>query len=146
MFRRGFCLLRLGFYWCCVLSKHVLLSRYLAIVYSTPACLITQRRFMCYQNISLQQQLLVILYFTLYIIYPSFSRCQTTCRDRAQPSDSFSEQHLAQELWLHAGSRFLRHNSGGQGSTSHQGGNTGADPAQGQREEAGGRLAWWHQG
>lgn len=77
---------------------------------------------------------------------PPSPRRQAPCRERARPQHPPAEQHLAQELRVHAGAGRSGRRSGGQRASSHPGGDAGADPAQGQREEAGGRLARRHQG
>lgn len=73
-------------------------------------------------------------------------RRQAPRGERARPQHPPAEQHLAQELRVHAGAGRSGRRSGGQRASSHPGGDAGVDPAQGQREEAGGRLARRHQG
>lgn len=77
---------------------------------------------------------------------PPSPRRQAPCGEWARPQYPPAEQHLAQELRVHTGAARSGRHSGGQRASSHPGGDAGADPAQGQREEAGGRLARRHQG
>lgn len=132
-----------GVFVCCHTVFFLLVSDGL-IVIVTDKFLHALTDFLCFLRLSLSLPL--FLSSLLNLMCSSFPRCQTPCRDRARPSDSAPQQHLAQELWIHTGSQCSWRSRGAQRPAAYKGGNTGADPMQSQRQEGGGRLAGWYQG